>query len=288
MKVFGNEWGQSLVEVLIAIMVVTMVLTALMATVIVAVRSAQFSKQKTKGAFLAQEGVEWVRSQRQEFGFGALSNLDLPAPGSTTYCLIDLSSDFDTFLPGNCLASDYIDGVYGRELTVTYDQANLTVTAEVVTNWTLGNKDYSSPVRAEFSQWEKTSRNAISNPQGGTDCFVQGRKVLVPYARESQNPDQDEQQLLNSQTVSVDLNPEAPHSKSPYGFGGLTSNTSYLVTITEPAGYSAGYTLCYNSISCHSQAPTSGNSVNISIPLNPDPQPGVNCFADLYWHFTAN
>ena len=146
-----RERGQTLVEVLIAILIVTLVLTAVVISVIVANKSAQFSRHKSRSTFLAQEGIEWVRSQRQEVGWGDFSSL--ASLGGSEYCL-------DTLVftnPGSCGVGEVIDGLYTRSVVLTRDIAGVEVTAAIDVAWFEGTREVSSPVAATFAQYETTN-----------------------------------------------------------------------------------------------------------------------------------
>ena len=97
---------------------------------------------------------------------------------------------------------------------------------------------------------------------------VQGFKVKMPG-----NLTNDA--TINGQTVTVDG--ANAKTSNPYIYNNVSAG-SHTVAVTVPAGYTAGYTLCYNNTTCHSNAPTAGSSVTVNVP--------ASGYADLWWHFT--
>lgn len=139
--------GQSLVEVLVAIAVVVVVLIALVAAVLVAVRGVRFSKEKVRANFLAQEGLEWVRNQRDSFGWADFAGY---ASGTgQKYCLQDLSLG----QLGDCGESQTIEAIFTREVTLALagsDGVKITVSV----TWDDGNNQFASEVDTHLYRWE--------------------------------------------------------------------------------------------------------------------------------------
>lgn len=77
--------------------------------------------------------------------------------------------------------------------------------------------------------------------------------------------------------VTVTLDSIQSSSTNPYGFS-ITAG-SHTVSVPALSGYTVGYTLCYNSITCHSTTPTPGASITVNSPLNG--------YTDLYWHYAV-
>jgi len=139
--------GQSLVEALVAIAVVVVVLIALVAAVVVAVRGVRFSKEKVRANFLAQEGLEWVRNQRDTFGWADF--VGYAAVTGQKYCLKDLSLG----QLGGCGESQTIGAIFTREVTLTLvgtDGVKITVNVA----WDDGNNQFASEVDTNLYQWE--------------------------------------------------------------------------------------------------------------------------------------
>ncbi|OGY17370.1 MAG: hypothetical protein A2784_02505 [Candidatus Chisholmbacteria bacterium RIFCSPHIGHO2_01_FULL_48_12] len=139
--------GQSLVEALVAIAVVVVVLIALAAAVLVAVRGVRFSKEKVRANFLAQEGLEWVRNQRDSFGWADF--VGYAAAAGQKYCLQDLSLS----QLGACGESQTIGAIFTREATLTLvgsDGVKITVSVA----WDDGANQFASEVDTSLYQWE--------------------------------------------------------------------------------------------------------------------------------------
>ncbi|MDO8728812.1 MAG: hypothetical protein Q7K26_02850 [bacterium] len=66
---------------------------------------------------------------------------------------------------------------------------------------------------------------------------------------------------------------------NPYFFNN-TSVGNHTVSVSVPAGWSVGHTLCYNETTCHNNVPTPGNTATVNVP--------AGGFADLWWHYTSS
>ena len=148
---FKRQSGQSLIESLIALVIVALVLTSLVVAVLVAIKSSQFSKHKTQATFLSQEGIEWLRAMRQGLGWGRFNSA--ASLSGTEYCLQNLELE-ELLIPGECSDTAVIDNLYTRSVTLTTNLADPEVTVLVNVAWFEGEKQFSSPVTAVFSQWE--------------------------------------------------------------------------------------------------------------------------------------
>jgi hypothetical protein len=146
-----NEKGQSLVEVLIAVLVVTLVLTAIVVSVLVSLKSVRFSQHKSRAAFLGQEGIEWVRGERQGLGWGEFVNY--ASETGANYCLETLETITEK-VAGECGDLEVIDGIYERDVLLAKDADSVEVAAEVKVEWFEGENRFASNVSASFNQWE--------------------------------------------------------------------------------------------------------------------------------------
>ena len=77
------------------------------------------------------------------------------------------------------------------------------------------------------------------------------------------------------QTVRLDGG--SATTANPYFFTSVLAG-NHTVSVSVPAGYEVGYTLCINSTGCHSNAPVSGSSVVVNVP--------AGGYDDLWWHYT--
>lgn len=66
--------GQSLLEVIVALAVVLLVVIALVRAVVTAVRSSDFAKKSAQASSFAQEGMEKVRSYRDQNNWTTFTN----------------------------------------------------------------------------------------------------------------------------------------------------------------------------------------------------------------------
>jgi Tfp pilus assembly protein PilV len=128
MKERKFEKGQSLFEVVLSLAVITLIIITLILLATHSIRNANFSRNKTLGARLAQEALEWMRGERDE-DFDAFATRAL----TNQYCLPDLSWAAASI--GSCGSTDYISGTnLKREVffdTVTADN----IEVQIVIYW---------------------------------------------------------------------------------------------------------------------------------------------------------
>ena len=85
-------------------------------------------------------------------------------------------------------------------------------------------------------------------------CTVQGYKVVMP-GNQNIAP-------ANSQTVTLN-DPVTSISTQPYFLNYQSASKTRTVSVSVPANYTVGYTLCYNNTTCHTSAPVMSSSVNL-------------------------
>ena len=109
--------------------------------------------------------------------------------------------------------------------------------------------------------------------QEAPTCTVQGYKVVMP-GNQNIAP-------ANSQTVTLN-DPLTSTSTQPYFLFYQSASKTRTVSVSVPANYTVGYTLCYNNTACHTSAPVMSSSVNL-----PDNSfcGSSNGYADLWWHY---
>jgi len=113
-------------------------------------------------------------------------------------------------------------------------------------------------------------------------CFIQGVKVIYPANDRWGNND-----AVENQTVRLDSTAKTSTSQ-PYSFTGLELGTSHTVSVDVPAGYRAGYSVCYNRIDCHTQAQnfTMVWKDNDTFVCPTTVAAGTaQGYVDLWWHF---
>lgn len=103
---------------------------------------------------------------------------------------------------------------------------------------------------------------------------IGGYKVIMP----------GNQKIAPAANQTVTLDGASPVTPNPYSFTNVTALAPHTVAVTTPAGWTAGYTLCYNRTNCHSPGEPgynliSGASATVNIPSGG--------YADLWWHYTA-
>ncbi len=111
----------------------------------------------------------------------------------------------------------------------------------------------------------------------GCDCgpyVVQGYKVGMP----------GNQTIAPFAGQTVYLDGGNPTTAEPYFFTNLYKG--HTISVSAPAGSSTGYTLCYNSTSCHTGNPTPGTSVTIDANQAMSGSGNPFYYADLWWHYT--
>ena len=138
--------GQSLVEITVAVAIMGMVLTALVFATTVAVKNADFSKTQAQATRYAQEGMEWLRSQRDQ----DWDAFDLRA-GAGVYCLNNLVLSWPAG-PGVCAGFD-LDEMFKREvvLSATMDK----IQAAITVSWQgRSGNIHQSELESYFTKWE--------------------------------------------------------------------------------------------------------------------------------------
>ena len=109
--------------------------------------------------------------------------------------------------------------------------------------------------------------------QEAPTCTVQGYKVVMP-GNVNTTP-------ASTQTVTLN-DPATSTSTQPYFLNYQSAGKTRTVSVSVPAGYTVGYTLCYNNTNCHTNAPVMSNTV--SLPDNSFCGSGDG-YADLWWHY---
>lgn len=124
--------GFSLIEVLVFVTILSLFFVAAMAVTTYSLRTMKTNQYKILAAHFAEEGLEWLRGQKED-DWTAFIALDTSLGSPTTYCLSTL--DFSS--PGEC-GENYTLGtpqIFKRELSIENipdnfnpDQVNATVT----------------------------------------------------------------------------------------------------------------------------------------------------------------
>lgn len=122
--------GQSLFEVVLALFVITMIIVGVVVVSTNSISNSLFSRNKTLAARYAQEGIEWLRLEKER-DFSALATV----ADTATYCLDNLN--FNNI--GACNGSEFIgDTEFAREVNFTKlsENSKVLIEATVITYWT--------------------------------------------------------------------------------------------------------------------------------------------------------
>lgn len=150
--------GQTLVEAIVALGVAVIIITALVAVTTTALNRAQFVKERTQAQKYAQEGLEWIRAERDKDWSDFANKAGLP-PIGTSYCL---NADPLTGWPsGACAANDYsLGGLFKREAVL--ERANIVpgppdpdqVEVRVTVSWQEGGRTHKSEQTTYLTSWQ--------------------------------------------------------------------------------------------------------------------------------------
>lgn len=122
--------GQSLFEVILALFVITMIIVAVVVLSTNSISNSLFSRNKTLAARYSQEGIEWLRLEKER-DFPALAVV----AGTAKYCLDGLN--FNNL--GACNSSEFIPNTeFAREVNFVKlsENSKTLIEATVVTYWT--------------------------------------------------------------------------------------------------------------------------------------------------------
>jgi type II secretory pathway pseudopilin PulG len=113
--------GQSIIEVIVVTGVLALMLTGLVSVVTLSVSNNRKVKTKTVATRLVQEGVEWVRQEKERLTWADF-NIELAPLVPVTFCLDAVDYDWNTNMPafGSCsdypIQDDASNLAFGREL----------------------------------------------------------------------------------------------------------------------------------------------------------------------------
>jgi type II secretory pathway pseudopilin PulG len=139
-----TQKGQTLVEAVVVVGIVVLLVTGLVAGTTSSLRSAQSGRTKTQAVSLAQEGIEIIRTMRDE-------NWDLFEAHSGSYCLGD--DHVLTVSGGTCSPNITTDqGVLTREATFTWQDPRMVV--EVDVSYIEGEATRNVNLVTYFTQWK--------------------------------------------------------------------------------------------------------------------------------------
>ncbi|TSC89467.1 MAG: Uncharacterized protein G01um10145_624 [Microgenomates group bacterium Gr01-1014_5] len=143
--------GQSLFELIIAIGIGIIIVTAIVQLVTISVRNASFAKNKNEATRLAQQALEWLRSEKEKDWAVFYNRTGNPA----YWCLPTLA-----WIAGQCGSGQTISGstTFTRQATLDQDDIDddgevIDIAVVVVTVfWTEGGKTHQSQVTTQFGE----------------------------------------------------------------------------------------------------------------------------------------
>lgn len=150
---YSDNNGQSLIEVIVAIGIVTLVLAGLVSAVTFSLSNSQFARNKALATKYAQEGMEWLRVQRDSnwYAFNQMS----PDSGSL-YCMSALPATITSLPPGACntLVIDDSYDIFRREVTLTGNTDDDRVNILLRVWWPQGTRDSEVSVNTILTKWQ--------------------------------------------------------------------------------------------------------------------------------------
>lgn len=147
-----QEVGQTLIEALVALGIVLIVIVAIVTVVTIALSRSQFVKERTQAQKYAQEGIEWVRSERDR-GWSNLAN-QVPAGQSQTYCFN--TSPISSW-PGAGTCSDFtLSSLFKRDVVLTRPEApaDIRITVKITVSWQEGGRTHASSQTTSLTKWK--------------------------------------------------------------------------------------------------------------------------------------
>ena len=153
-KQLVHNSGQSLIEVLVALSLAVLAISALVSVTMTSVKNAQFSKNQIQAEKYAQEGMEWVRLQKEKNTWAVFSDTTVK-----TFCINSLPTDWITKNIGLCGASIITGTIFSRELDLSQTtgcppSTPNPINVKVTVKWK-DSKDHQTVRETCFTNWEK-------------------------------------------------------------------------------------------------------------------------------------
>lgn len=145
--------GQSLVEVIIALAFAMVIIVALVTVTVQSMRNSTFAKNNAQATKLAQEGLEWIRSQRDQMAWDDFNdNL------SSNLCLNNLTTNLEDIDITNTCSScgSTLNNIYKRcaDFSVGIGNCGSNKGVIVSVTWTDSAGNHSSVQTSCFSNWQ--------------------------------------------------------------------------------------------------------------------------------------
>lgn len=144
---FKNERGQTLVEAVVAFGVAAMILVALVAATTMALSRVQFANHQAQARAFAQEGLEWVRGERDKDWDDFYDQTDAD---SQSYCLNTLG-----WTPNSCTTYELGDNTFKRDAVLTRVTDNEKVRVKITVSWQESGQEHKSEQETYLTKWKQ-------------------------------------------------------------------------------------------------------------------------------------
>ena len=148
----NKKAGFSLIEVLVFVTILSLVFITAAAVGTVSIRNSQNSEKKIIATRYAEELHDWLSAQKE---IDWLSFVSRSSSAGTKYCFgtEPVSSPWPAPASGSC-SGQLINGLFTREVTLTYDNNSRRVSAFIDVSWSLGGNKYDVPINGIFAEFE--------------------------------------------------------------------------------------------------------------------------------------
>ena len=153
--------GQSLIEMIVAIVIIVTVIVALVGIATLAVNRSRFAKEQAQARSFAQEGMEWVRAERDKSWEVFRNRLGPPWGTEKTYCFND---PIMAWTAGACAGYDLVS-VFKREAILNTVALNAScqgdgpnakcVEVKITVSWQEGGRTHKSEQRTYLTEWQE-------------------------------------------------------------------------------------------------------------------------------------
>ncbi|OGM21054.1 hypothetical protein A2714_01845 [Candidatus Woesebacteria bacterium RIFCSPHIGHO2_01_FULL_38_9] len=145
--------GQSLFEVVIALGVMSFILVGIVSLAGTSIRNSTFSNNNALASKYTQEGMEWIRQERDTTIWSTFSARDAdnsPSPQTaTSYCISGL-----TWVSGPCGSTTITGTIFTREADLTWVNSD-TTDVDVRVSWTDAQGTHTVRSSTLFTNWNR-------------------------------------------------------------------------------------------------------------------------------------
>lgn len=137
----------SLIEVLVFVTILSLLFVSAASITTYLLRTSKFNENKILATHYAEEGLEWVKSDKED-DWNKFTSLDSSAGTGTTYCIITL----DWYAPGACSGTYFLGtpNIFLREVLLTNEGSNPVNQTEVQVTvyWEEGDKTFNVKINS--------------------------------------------------------------------------------------------------------------------------------------------